>query len=86
MQNKRRPFAHKIRPQSVVENLSLSHLPTLLDDDSSSRRSSNASNNKEMANGDSLTELPSASFQLQHLVKGRSVVLVHLRSVVNVVF
>lgn len=108
LQNKRRTFAHKIRPQSVVENLSLSHLPTLLDSPGS-RRSSNASNGAtvggavtpttknatagsgsavggsraanlgaddedeedELGNCDSITELPSASFQLQHLVKGR---------------
>lgn len=114
MQNKRRSFAHKIRPQSVVENLSLSNLPTLLDSPSP-RRGSNTSNgtatvasntakyppqhaggirnnhnhhnaasgnsaddvadeDDELADGgncDSITELPSASFQLQHLVKGR---------------
>lgn len=68
--SKRRSFAHKIRPQSVVENLSLSHIPDLLESPSS-RRSSTASNIKDEENCDSITELPSASLQLQHLVKGR---------------
>lgn len=77
---KRRSFAHKIRPQSVVENLSLSHIPDLLESPGS-RRSSNASAGgasvtiKDGCGGDencdSITELPSASLQLQHLVKGR---------------
>ncbi|XP_037044031.1 F-actin-uncapping protein LRRC16A isoform X5 [Bradysia coprophila] len=70
MQTKRRSFVHKIRPQSVVENLSLGHIPDLLESPSS-RRSSNSSAGKNDENCDSITELPSASFQLQHLVKGR---------------
>lgn len=75
--SKRRSFAHKIRPQSVVENLSLSHIPDLLESPGS-RRSSNASAGGASVtikdcdeNCDSITELPSASLQLQHLVKGR---------------
>ncbi|KAJ6641624.1 F-actin-uncapping protein LRRC16A [Pseudolycoriella hygida] len=70
LQPKRRSFVHKIRPQSVVENLSLGHIPDLLESPSS-RRSSNSSAGKNDENCDSITELPSASFQLQHLVKGR---------------
>ncbi|XP_037922057.1 F-actin-uncapping protein LRRC16A isoform X3 [Hermetia illucens] len=69
--SKRRSIARKIRPQSVVENLSLGHIPDLLESPSS-RRSSNTSHDKrEDECCDSITELPSASFQLQHLVKGR---------------
>lgn len=96
LQNKRRTFYHKIRPQSVVENLSLSHLPTMLGSPVSHRSLSatgggsngattakSASHSSrgadlgdddeedELGNCDSITELPSASFQLQHLVKGR---------------
>ncbi|XP_017012559.2 F-actin-uncapping protein LRRC16A isoform X3 [Drosophila takahashii] len=92
---KRRSLAKKVRPQSVVENLSLGHFPDLLESPSSHRSSSQlsaraaagavalagASNMTDsiavMDDGgvdeccDSITELPSASFQLQHLVKGR---------------
>ncbi|XP_033250959.1 F-actin-uncapping protein LRRC16A-like isoform X4 [Drosophila miranda] len=93
---KRRSVARKVRPQSVVENLSLSHIPDLLESPSSHRSNSQlstcgaaagaaalaASSNMTdsiaaMDDGgvdeccDSITELPSASFQLQHLVKGR---------------
>ncbi|XP_033151008.1 F-actin-uncapping protein LRRC16A isoform X2 [Drosophila busckii] len=100
---KRRSVARKVRPQSVVENLSLSHIPDLLESPSSHRstsqlntRSININNanssaaataissslhmsdsNAQLDDGgvdeccDSITELPSASFQLQHLVKGR---------------
>ncbi|XP_034654912.1 mucin-5AC isoform X10 [Drosophila subobscura] len=93
---KRRSVARKVRPQSVVENLSLSHIPDLLESPSSHRSNSQlstrgaavgaaalaaASNMTDsiaaMDDGgvdeccDSITELPSASFQLQHLVKGR---------------
>ncbi|XP_070066389.1 F-actin-uncapping protein LRRC16A isoform X1 [Drosophila virilis] len=101
---KRRSVARKVRPQSVVENLSLSHIPDLLESPSSHRSSSQLSSrgaaaaaaaaaagaggasaaghmmsdsNAAMDDGnvdeccDSITELPSASFQLQHLVKGR---------------
>ncbi|XP_032591388.1 F-actin-uncapping protein LRRC16A isoform X4 [Drosophila grimshawi] len=97
---KRRSVARKVRPQSVVENLSLSHIPDLLESPSSHRSSSQlstraaavalgasgatASSSVHMSDSmaaiddggvdeccDSITELPSASFQLQHLVKGR---------------
>ncbi|XP_030572962.1 uncharacterized serine-rich protein C215.13 isoform X5 [Drosophila novamexicana] len=101
---KRRSVARKVRPQSVVENLSLSHIPDLLESPSSHRSSSQltsrgaaaaaaaaaagaggasagshmmSDSNAAMDDGnvdeccDSITELPSASFQLQHLVKGR---------------
>ncbi|KAH8261641.1 hypothetical protein KR044_012753 [Drosophila immigrans] len=95
---KRRSVARKVRPQSVVENLSLSHIPDLLESPSSHRSSSQLSsrgaavstgasgamNANHMSDSiaamddggvdeccDSITELPSASFQLQHLVKGR---------------
>nr|XP_017027356.1 endochitinase A isoform X6 [Drosophila kikkawai] len=92
---KRRSLAKKVRPQSVVENLSLGHFPDLLESPSSHRSTSQlstrgaagaaavaaASNMTDslavMDDGgvdeccDSITELPSASFQLQHLVKGR---------------
>ncbi|KPU76525.1 uncharacterized protein Dana_GF11698, isoform H [Drosophila ananassae] len=92
---KRRSVARKVRPQSVVENLSLGHIPDLLDSPSSHRSSSQLSTRAAagaaavagatnmtdsiaaMDDGgvdeccDSITELPSASFQLQHLVKGR---------------
>ncbi|XP_023177862.2 F-actin-uncapping protein LRRC16A isoform X5 [Drosophila hydei] len=102
--SKRRSIARKVRPQSVVENLSLSHIPDLLESPSSHRSNSQLSSrgvaigsaasaagggasainmmtsstsNAAMDDGnvdegcDSITELPSASFQLQHLVKGR---------------
>nr|XP_016929301.1 uncharacterized serine-rich protein C215.13 isoform X9 [Drosophila suzukii] len=92
---KRRSQVKKVRPQSVVENLSLGHFPDLLESPSSHRSSSQlsaraaigavalagATNMTDsiaaMDDGgvdeccDSITELPSASFQLQHLVKGR---------------
>lgn len=84
LQSKRRSVPRKVRPQSVVENLSLGHIPDLLESPSSHRSSRNQISS---ANGrdhnedrdrriddeccDSITELPSASFQLQHLVKGR---------------
>ncbi|EDW32259.1 GL11537 [Drosophila persimilis] len=93
---KRRSVARKVRPQSVVENLSLSHIPDLLESPSSHRSNSQLSTRGAAAGAaalaaasnmtdsiaamddggvdeccDSITELPSASFQLQHLVKGR---------------
>ncbi|KQS70926.1 F-actin-uncapping protein LRRC16A isoform X7 [Drosophila erecta] len=90
---KRRSLAKKVRPQSVVENLSLGHFPDLLESPSSHRSSSqlsaraaagaaalgaaNMTDSIAVDDGgvdeccDSITELPSASFQLQHLVKGR---------------
>ncbi|XP_065366980.1 F-actin-uncapping protein LRRC16A isoform X3 [Calliphora vicina] len=92
MPTKRRSIAQrKVRPQSVVENLSLGHIPDLLESPSSHRSTSQMSRRDSSVNGDngtgdsrmalddgggdeccdSITELPSASFQLQHLVKGR---------------
>lgn len=96
MHNKRCSIVRsKVRPQSVVENLSLGNIPDLLESPSShrsstqiSRRDSNTLNGDDVTtnNGDShtalddnggdegcdsISELPSASFQLQHLVKGR---------------
>ncbi|XP_054736455.1 F-actin-uncapping protein LRRC16A isoform X3 [Anastrepha obliqua] len=94
MPTKRRTVARKVRPQSVVENLSLGHIPDLLESPSSHRSSSQLSPRDSNGTGasvagtttgsgngmddlggdecgDSITELPSASFQLQHLVKGR---------------
>lgn len=60
----------KCRPQSVVglgiENLSLNHIPDLLE--SPSQRQSVRDRHDE---NDSITELPSGSVKLQHLVKGR---------------
>ncbi|XP_067631697.1 F-actin-uncapping protein LRRC16A isoform X3 [Eurosta solidaginis] len=97
MPTKRRSVARsKVRPQSVVENLSLGHIPDLLESPSSHRSTSQLSPRDSNCTGasvagtttggsgnamddlggddecgDSITELPSASFQLQHLVKGR---------------
>lgn len=72
MQPRRRSFAHKVRPQSVVENLSLGHIPDLLESPNSRNNSSGSQDrNDDCENCDSITELPSASLQLQHLVKGR---------------
>lgn len=102
MASKRRSVPRRVRPQSVVENLSLSHIPDLLESPSSHRSSSSQLSARGGAGGvaatatgggvgvalvsdsdaaiddggvdeccDSITELPSASFQLQHLVKGR---------------
>lgn len=74
MPSKRRSIARKIRPQSVVglgiENLSLSHIPDLLEYPNSRSSSSKIADNRD-ENCDSITELPSTSLQLQHLVKGR---------------
>ncbi|CRK88349.1 CLUMA_CG002127, isoform A [Clunio marinus] len=71
--SKRQAIA-KIRPQSVVglgvDNLSLSHIPDLLESPNiSNRGSKNATAEDE--NCDSITELPSTSLTLQHLVKSR---------------
>lgn len=67
---KRRSMTKKCRPQSVVglgiENLSLTHIPDLLE--SPSQRQSAQDRGDE---NDSITELPSGSKKLQHLVKGR---------------
>ncbi|XP_055315932.1 F-actin-uncapping protein LRRC16A isoform X4 [Sitodiplosis mosellana] len=70
-QPKRRSFAHKVRPQSVVENLSVGHIPDLLETPNSRNNSSGSQNKDNGENCDSITELPSTSLQLQHLVKGR---------------
>ncbi|XP_059613851.1 F-actin-uncapping protein LRRC16A isoform X8 [Phlebotomus argentipes] len=70
--SKRRSIAKKVRPQSVVglgiENLSLGHIPDLLESPVSHR---SGVHEKVDENCDSITELPSTSHQLQHLVKGR---------------
>ncbi|XP_049292741.1 F-actin-uncapping protein LRRC16A isoform X2 [Anopheles funestus] len=85
LQHKRRSIARKVRPQSVVglgiENLSLANIPDVTESSiaSVSRSSSNTSGSKkyESPNAkedeccDSITELPSQSLTLQHLVKGR---------------
>lgn len=60
-----------MRPQSVVENLSLGHIPDLLESPNSRNNSTGSQEKDDCENCDSITELPSASFQLQHLVKGR---------------
>lgn len=60
-----------MRPQSVVENLSLGHIPDLLETPNSCGNSINLQNKDFRENCDSITELPSTSLQLQHLVKGR---------------
>uniref|UniRef100_A0A182P0L2 CARMIL C-terminal domain-containing protein n=1 Tax=Anopheles epiroticus TaxID=199890 RepID=A0A182P0L2_9DIPT len=85
LQHKRRSIARKVRPQSVVglgvENLSLANIPDVTEASiaSVSRSSSNNSGSKkydqpsakEDEGCDSITELPSQSLTLQHLVKGR---------------
>ncbi|XP_052893735.1 F-actin-uncapping protein LRRC16A isoform X2 [Anopheles moucheti] len=85
LQHKRRSIARKVRPQSVVglgvENLSLANIPDVTEASTASvsRSSSNTSGSKkyESPNAkedeccDSITELPSQSLTLQHLVKGR---------------
>ncbi|XP_062707832.1 F-actin-uncapping protein LRRC16A isoform X10 [Aedes albopictus] len=80
LQSKRRSIARKVRPQSVVglgiENLSLSNLPDMLKNPSPERhysRSKLGSTNEQKDEEccDSISELPSQSMTLQHLVKGR---------------
>lgn len=60
-----------MRPQSVVENLSVGHIPDLLETPNSRNNSTGSQNKDNGENCDSITELPSTSLQLQHLVKGR---------------
>lgn len=60
-----------MRPQSVVENLSVGHIPDLLETQNSRNNSAGSQNKDNGENCDSITELPSTSLQLQHLVKGR---------------
>lgn len=55
----------------MVENLSLGHIPDLLETPNSCGNSINLQNKDFRENCDSITELPSTSLQLQHLVKGR---------------
>lgn len=55
----------------MVENLSLGHIPDLLESPNSRNSSTGSQDQNDYENCDSITELPSASFQLQHLVKGR---------------
>ncbi|XP_055602559.1 F-actin-uncapping protein LRRC16A isoform X2 [Uranotaenia lowii] len=79
LQIKRRSIARKVRPQSVVglgiENLSLTHIPDMIDPSSPDRSYSisqkESADQKEDENCDSITELPSQSLTLQHLVKSR---------------
>ncbi|KFB41587.1 AGAP004841-PA-like protein [Anopheles sinensis] len=86
LQHKRRSIARKVRPQSVVglgvENLSLANIPdvteaSIASNVSRSSSNSSAKKNRESPNPkedeccDSITELPSQSLTLQHLVKGR---------------
>lgn len=70
----RRQGINKIRPQSVVglgiDNLSLSHIPDLLESPNISNRGSRGGTFED-ENCDSITELPSTSLTLQHLVKSR---------------
>lgn len=55
-----------------MENLSLGHIPDLLESPNSRNNSSGSQEqNDDCENCDSITELPSTSLQLQHLVKGR---------------
>ena len=54
-----------------VDNLSLGHIPDLLESPNISNRSKVGSPDKNDENCDSITELPSTSMQLQHLVKSR---------------
>lgn len=55
----------------MVENLSLGHIPDLLDSPNSRNNSTGSQDKNDGEYCDSITELPSASLQLQHLVKGR---------------
>uniref|UniRef100_W4VRD5 Putative myosin-i-binding protein n=1 Tax=Corethrella appendiculata TaxID=1370023 RepID=W4VRD5_9DIPT len=78
LQTKRRSVARKVRPQSVVglgiENLSLGHIPDLLGSPTGSqysRASKGSFDEKQDECCDSITELPSQSLTLQHLVKTR---------------
>lgn len=70
----KRQAINKIRPQSVVglgvDNLSLSHIPDLLESPNISNRGHKGISMDD-ENCDSITELPSASLTLQHLVKSR---------------
>lgn len=71
----KRQTINKIRPQSVVGlgiDLSLSHIPDLLESPNiSSRGGKGCVSHADDENCDSITELPSASLTLQHLVKTR---------------
>lgn len=80
LQNKRRSIARKVRPQSVVglgiENLSLTHIPDMVETPSPERHSSRSkleptNEQKDEECCDSISELPSQSMTLQHLVKSR---------------
>lgn len=75
MQSKRRSV-NKVRPHSVfglgIENISLSNIPDLLESPTASQRSSKmCSPDKQDEYCDSITELPSTSLTLQHLVKSK---------------
>lgn len=55
----------------MIENLSVGHIPDLLETPSSRNNSNGSQGRDNGENCDSITELPSTSLQLQHLVKGR---------------
>ncbi|XP_021699947.1 F-actin-uncapping protein LRRC16A isoform X3 [Aedes aegypti] len=80
LQTKRRSIARKVRPQSIVglgiENLSLTHIPDMVETPSPECHSSRSKLEptdelKDEECCDSISELPSQSMTLQHLVKGR---------------
>lgn len=77
MRNKARPASRKVRPTSVVGigviNLSNDHLPRFVDSHSFRRDSKDSTTTEKQGDEhyDSITELPSQSQQLQHLVKNR---------------
>ncbi|XP_062544928.1 F-actin-uncapping protein LRRC16A isoform X3 [Armigeres subalbatus] len=80
LQTKRRSIARKVRPQSVVglgiENLSLTHIPDMVETPSPEHHSSaskleSTNEQKDEECCDSISELPSQSITLQHLVKSR---------------
>lgn len=55
----------------MIENLSVGHIPDLLETPKSRNNSNGSQGRDNGENCDSITELPSTSLQLQHLVKGR---------------
>lgn len=76
LRNKARPASRKVRPTSVVgigvTNLSHDHIPRFIESHSFRRDSKDSTTTeKPDEQYDSITELPSTSQQLQHLVKNR---------------
>lgn len=76
LRNKARPASRKVRPTSVVgigvSNLSNDHIPRFIESQSFRRDSKDSTTTeKPDEHYDSITELPSTSQQLQHLVKNR---------------